>query len=660
MYSIFCDGEAIYHGASPMKEYKVVNPKLTMSDNAAGSLTFTMPPENAGYSSLARLSSEIVVKRDDVEIWSGRVINEEKDFWNQRHITCEGELGYLNDTSQPPKEFHNISVRNFLKSLLDVHNAKASADKQFEVGAVTVTDPNDSLYRYTNYESTLDCIQDKLIDRLGGHLKIRKENGVRYLDYLQDYSNTNTQKIEFGKNLSNFTSSWDLTELATVVLPLGARLDESPIEALDAYLTVEEVNDGSIYIGNQTAINTYGWIETVVHWDDVTTATALKTKAQAYLEDIQFENMVLELSAVDMHYLDVNTEVIKLLDKIQCISNPHGMNRFFPVTKMELPLDAPENTVFTLGDNIKNSGLSNVIRSGNEAIKAKIEQLPSTVSVLDEAKENADSIMKSVTNGYITIVTGQNGSEKLIVSDTQDWEDANKYWEWSLNGLAYYKNKSNLGLALTMDGAIVADRITAGTLNADIIRAGLLKGKTGNSYWNLDTGDLAIEGTFTSMGTDSYGYKMKTELKEGKLRTYSASNNYSNPTRLTSSIDLYRNQYGNGLNIETYNGGNIIVDSDGMIEMECGNDSIILLDASSYGSDLYFSFYRTRFQDYGGTQRWGYSGEVITEVYDAEVKNVVTDLQIDIGNGTWGCNFVTLSFLDSYNVTDVVGGFVVE
>ena len=76
-----------------------------------------------------------------------------------------------------------MTVRGFLQALIDIHNAKVGDNRKFTLGAVTVTDSNDSLYRYTNYEKTIECINEKLIDKLGGHMRVRKERGVRYLDY---------------------------------------------------------------------------------------------------------------------------------------------------------------------------------------------------------------------------------------------------------------------------------------------------------------------------------------------------------------------------------------------------------------------------------------------------------------------------------------------
>ena len=47
MYSIYADGVCIYNDVFSLDNMKVVNPKLTLEDSAAGSLEMTLPPTNA-------------------------------------------------------------------------------------------------------------------------------------------------------------------------------------------------------------------------------------------------------------------------------------------------------------------------------------------------------------------------------------------------------------------------------------------------------------------------------------------------------------------------------------------------------------------------------------------------------------------------------------
>ncbi len=495
MYSIYSDGVCIHSAKALTKEHKLLNPKLTLTDNAAGSLDITVPPGNAGYDKIERISSELVVKRNDVELWSGRVITEKGDFWNQRILTCEGELAYLNDTHQAPASYTDIDVGDFLTAILDFHNSKVGEDKQFILGAITV---HENITCTTNYETTLDCINENVINKLGGHISIRKENGVRYIDYFEDYMNTNTQTIQFGKNLVDFTKNWDMTSYATVIIPRGARLEDSPIEGLEAYLTVESVNAGSIYVTDENAIKERGWIEAVVDFENITDPAELLEKARTYISDTQFDNLIIEVSAVDLHYLMKSEEPIKLLDQVRCVSVPHGLDKIFPVSQLTIPIDHPENATYTLGSTIRTS-LTSSNKKTNSEIMQKIENLPSKETILKKAAENAAEIMNQATNGHITITKIKNDNqtvtESLFITDTEDYRKATKAWRWNINGLAYYKttnpvnnpinyDTTNPKVAITMDGAIVADFITVGTMSADRIRTGILESSEEYETWS--------------------------------------------------------------------------------------------------------------------------------------------------------------------------------
>lgn len=517
MYNIYADGVCIYSDVFALEATKALNPKLTLEDCSAGSLSITLPMKNAGYDTVERLNTDITVEKDGQEIWMGRVLSENKDFWNNRVLYCEGQLAFFNDSTQPPKKYSGYTVRGYLEALIDIHNSKVPENRQIQLGAVTVSDESTPDY-FTNFEKTIASL-NALIERYGGHMRIRREDGIGYLDYLEECPNTCTQTIQMGVNLLDFTKAWDMSEFATVIVPLGARLEESAIEELDAYLTVKSVNNDSPYVQSAAAVAAYGWIEKTVNWDDETDPEELLRKAQEYLSELQFDDMQLELSALDMHYLNVDTEAVKLLDEIRVISYPHGLDRLFPVTKLEIPLDSPEKTQFKLGDTVKTS-LTSVNDQKNTEILDKIEKLPKAHNILREAKENATAIMHMATTGFITITKDEYGSETLYISNTRDYTNADKLWKWNMNGLGYSADGGETyGLAITMDGAIVADFITAGVLNGNVIRAGVIKDYNGNVEFDLDNGILVMKKGSIQLGAysqESKHYKFEVD-NDGNL-----------------------------------------------------------------------------------------------------------------------------------------------
>lgn len=504
MYQVFLDEHVLYIPGDD--EAVLIDPVLELALGKSGTFSARVPKVNPLYEKLKALDSTVRVERDGVALFYGRILSVERDFYGTKSITCEGELAYLLDSVQEPSEFHDISPRAFLETLIAKHNNQMAKDgahnKRFTVGQVTVTDPNDSLYRYTNWETTLDAITDKLVKGLGGFLRVRHVGEVRYLDYLAESDNTNTQVIEFGENLLDYTDTLLAEDIATRVIPLGKRLETSSIAALEEYTTIKSVNSGKTYVESASAIQNFGIVTKTVSFENVSVPANLKKKAENYLKDSQFADVTLTLTAVDLHLVHADMEAMKIGDRIRVISPPHGMDRFFPLTRLSLALDRPESSSVTLGTEVK-AGLSERSISENKELVERIERLPTQSDMLRLAKDNATALITAATTGHV--VTRKN---EILIMDTADKNTAKKVWRWNAGGLGYSKTGYNgtYGTAITMNGAIVADFITTGTLNADLIRAGTLKDKQGNISWNMSSGAL----TAKKLSIDSPNFKLTT------------------------------------------------------------------------------------------------------------------------------------------------------
>ena len=466
MYRVYCNDSPLYDLKD--EDLVLISPIVKIGENTAGSFEFSILPKHPHYEEVNELISVITAYDGDEEIFCGRVVEITKDLYNRKKVICEGELAYFNDSIQRPAKYQGLTVRGYLETLVNIHNQQVKnqgIDKTFKVGAVTVQDKNDYVYKYTNWESTLEVIKKDLLKTYGGYLRIRKENGVRYIDYLADYPNTNTQVIEFGSNLLDFTHDMVASDIVTAVIPLGARLEDvTEVEGLDAYLTIKDVNGGVDYVYSQEAVKTYGWIFKTVKWDDVHVADNLLRKGKEYLSDIQFAQITLTVSAVDLHMLHVDMERIKVLDEIRVTSSPNGLDRFFPVSEMTIYLDKPSNNKLTLGTSYSKNSLSTKTESNMTSIKDKIDSLPNKSEILEEARENASQLIHSATNGHVVTT-----ADEQLIMDTADKKTARKLWRWNLNGLGYSKTGYNgtYDTAITMDGQIVGERLVGGSVTAD-------------------------------------------------------------------------------------------------------------------------------------------------------------------------------------------------
>lgn len=393
MYQISCDG-LILHDVRLSKEYRVIDPTCSLEVNKAGTLSFKIAPSHPYYNRIQKLKSIITLTQDGEWIFSGRVLNDEKDFRNIKSIEVEGELSYFVDSNQRIAEYHDISVAEYFSTIIQKHNAMVGADKQFTVGSVTVTDPNDSLYRFSNYETTLKTLQDKLIDRLGGYIRIRHVGSVKYVDYISDYENINNQQINFGKNLLNLKQYVTGESIATAIIPLGAKINSEETSDVEQRLTIAEVNDGLDYVYDADAVELYGWVFDTVTFDDVTVAGNLKTKGLQELASRKLLSIRLELNAIDLHLMDVDIERIKLGDKIKVISEPHGVNDYMMVSAMTINLEDPAQNTITLGYTMQ--ALTDVT---NSDVTTKVKEIFDDLGV----RQDIVSVKQEIKNAYSEI-----------------------------------------------------------------------------------------------------------------------------------------------------------------------------------------------------------------------------------------------------------------
>lgn len=296
------DMTCFYDATSPSSEVKIISPKLILEDNAAGSFEFIITSDNVCYDNISLMDKLITITYNDEAIWDGRIIESERDFYNNKRVFCEGALAFLNDTIQPYKVYKYLNLRQYISVLLSEHNKHCDAYKQINVGVITVNPKSFKTENITNYETTYELIS-ALTEEYGGHFRIRiNEKGVRFLDYLKEYPKRSKQLIEFGVNLLDFSELLDMTNYCTVVTPIGAPLKDEEGNELDERLTCSSVNNGSLYISSDDGIKAFGWINKVVEFEDVEDPELLYELGLDYLNTSQYTSISFDVKAIDLSY----------------------------------------------------------------------------------------------------------------------------------------------------------------------------------------------------------------------------------------------------------------------------------------------------------------------------------------------------------------------
>lgn len=160
------------------------------------------------------------------------------------------------------------------------------------------------------------------------------------------------------------------------------------------------------------------------------------------------------------------------------------------------------------------STLAGTIASTNQTVAEK-----TSASFLQAAVDRATGWITGANGGYVVMHKDADGQPyEILIMDTPNFETSTKVWRWNQNGLGYSDSGYNgpYALAMTQDGAIVADFITTGTLTANIIKAGILQSLSGTSSINMETGVASLTGSITTK-TDGF----QVTLGNGSISFYS-------------------------------------------------------------------------------------------------------------------------------------------
>ena len=415
MYQVYCDDWIIHDMNIP--SLKLISPKLELEVNKAGSFTFTIYPQHPYFSKLQRMKSMIRVYQNGNLKFRGRILNTKRGFNNQREVTCEGELSFFLDSTIRPYSFQG-DVPELFSYIVTEHNKQVETSKQFRVGEVTVTDPNGYINRSdTQYLTAYDSLMNKLVNSLGGYLNIRYEEDGVYIDYLSDFERINSQEIKLRKNILDLTDTTKGEEIATAIIPLGAKIAEDGVEQdQQKRLTIESVNGGKDYVYNAEAVEKYGWIFKTVTYDDVTLPENLLRKGNEYLSDsIKLENTI-EVKAVDLSGTNQNISAFGIGVYHKVDSDLHDIDDIMLVTKMSLNLTAPQNDTLTLGvtrKTLTEQDLGTTDRWGNV-----VDRMETVIADYETNKTVVSNQIQSIREEAMSIIDQEGTSIRTEVSES--------------------------------------------------------------------------------------------------------------------------------------------------------------------------------------------------------------------------------------------------
>lgn len=399
---------------------KLTTASIVDAVNSISSCSFTINPNNIGYDELTEGTTLIKVhntkkNRDD---FVGRILqinpSMDENGMCRKSVICEDRLGYLQDSIQPyaaTRHYEGDETRTGLEEFIDIllanHNDQVEEYKRIYRGTVTVQpfESSDGVTKGLNWQTTFDCIKEKLLNSFGGFIRLRETGGMLYLDYLAEIGETRSTKIKLGRNMRSASKDIDATGIITRLVPLGAKLkttnEEGQETETEERLTIADVNDGLTYIVAAEYEAKYGIRYGKVEFSDVTDPNNLLRKGNEYFAEHNGLAINHAIGALDLSMLGLEIDDFVLYDRYPTENPLIGVDDTLQIIKKTTNVIEPHRSSFEMGD----------------ILKRLSDTLVDTNASLENALQNVSSIATSVQNQVTTVYTYVDTSISNIVQD---------------------------------------------------------------------------------------------------------------------------------------------------------------------------------------------------------------------------------------------------
>lgn len=429
-YRVLYDNQLLF---DPYTDDRITDTKLSTKLNAAAYFDFTISPKHSLYSKLSERAGEVRIYFNDLILYKGEVTKIDEDFEGNDQVSCTGVLDYLTATRVRP--YSTVEGEQILKApssfdgyfqwLIDQHNSNClDSRKRFSVGVnqANMLDKNNYIYRASEQRPTTGAeIEDKILDSAGGYLFVRYQDDLNILDLYADVHDVNTQIIDYGVNVLDFTKTTTAEGQYTAVVATGYTPDP-PKDKPDVKMkpiTLEGCMDGGtpysstiVKMGDRVydvdAVNRYGYREYYVANTDITTYDGLLYYACKTLNTLLSPALTISVRAIDLALIMGDKyKHLQLGQAVRVRSKPRKVDEYLMVNSIELDLLNPENTVFVLGASYDTltgqqsaylKALNSSINASLDTVSALGDNVKNSAKLAQEAKEKAETATDAATD----------------------------------------------------------------------------------------------------------------------------------------------------------------------------------------------------------------------------------------------------------------------
>ncbi|MDN5966093.1 MAG: phage tail protein, partial [Lactococcus sp.] len=448
-------------GLGPLSE--AMNPQVTRERNGAYELNFSYPVKGVLFKELlmgrwivADAGPSQTAKAQRFEI--AEITKPKNGIVT---VYCEHyRYQLLRSIVKIGPKIENQSAQTVLNQLLVQMEPKGDFGFTSDIATKSSIDFTDPA-KFNNAQEVLGGVQGSILDNFGGEY-LFNNNQVKLL------SNAGVERnviIAYGKNLTDISQEESIESTYTSVYG-WAKMDGEDGQII----TLSEIYIDSDYVDNYTQRR----IKMVdFSQDKPANTTDLRNLVTKYIKNnkvgipkVNIKTSYVDLASSVMDAQLTNLEEIDLCDWVTVLFNQLDINTSAQIIKTVWNVALDKFDSLELGE--ASTNMSKVISDS----QPDLNNITDKIGWLDDAQKEASDILNNPGKGNVVIYPSLADPQEILIMDTKDVNTAKNVWKWNSGGLGFSSTgyKGTYGLAMTNNGAIVADRMTTGTLRAlDII-----------------------------------------------------------------------------------------------------------------------------------------------------------------------------------------------
>lgn len=441
-----------------------------------------------------------VVFQDELGVWHEFIVESIDDTHEDVFMYCEDSFYETKGDYIDDRRFVNANFSTVAQAVMSYTRWKLKIVDDIGTGTV-------NFYHTDVKTAVFEDMQNKFDFEIKTYVEITNSRiSQRVIELRKQRGHDNGKRFTYDKDIDSISRTIDSTEFCTALYAYG-KGEETENGGYGRRIDLSQVNNGKKYVENTKAKEQFGkyvngkreHIFATCIFGDIDDRKKLLEQAKKKLKELSEFKVTYKCDVLVLNKLleDRQHEGIELGDTVAIIDKDINIRVRARVVERKSYLNSTKADEIVLGNFIEDYATQQAkIKSDLKSISNTVNEQGQAITDLKNFDYYATIVQDlndriNATGGYVYFSKDGQG---LITYDKPIDKNPTKAIQLKGGAIRIANSKKSDGswnwTTFGTGEGIVADVINSGTLNANLVRTGILQDKNAKSFLNLDTGEF--------------------------------------------------------------------------------------------------------------------------------------------------------------------------